>query len=156
MSGTKSPPPKKAAATRQGGKTGGKTGGKGGGGGPPQAVPRKQAAEAGSGVANPVAAPKEMPRMQKRYLEEVRGKLRSQFGYSNPMQVPKLEKIVINMGVGEATGDQKKLDNAVAELTAISGQRAVKTHGEEGDRRVQDSQGAADRLQGHAAQGANV
>src|SRR5579875_1147109 len=120
MSGTKSPPPKKAAATRQGGK-------KTGGGGPPQAVPRKQAAEAGSGVANPVAAPKEMPRMQKRYLEEVRGKLQSEFGYKNPMQVPKLEKIVINMGVGEATADQKKLDNAVAELTAISGQRAVKT-----------------------------
>jgi large subunit ribosomal protein L5 len=68
-----------------------------------------------------------MPRLQKRYLEEVRGKLQAQFGYKNPMQVPKLEKIVINMGVGEATGDQKKLDNAVGELTVISGQRAVKT-----------------------------
>ena len=124
MSGTKSPPPKRAAATRQGDKGGSK---KTGGSGPPQAVPRKQAAEAGSGVANPIAAPKEMPRMQKRYLDEVRGKLQSQFGYKNPMQVPKLEKIVINMGVGEATADQKKLDNAVAELTAISGQRAVKT-----------------------------
>ena len=123
MSGTKSPPPKKAAATRQGGKTAGK----GGGGGPPQSVPRKQAAEAGSGVANPVAAPKEMPRLQQRYLQEVRAKLQSEFGYKNPMQVPKLEKIVINMGVGEATADQKKLDNAVAELTALSGQRAVKT-----------------------------
>ena len=43
------------------------------------------------------------------------------------MQVPKLEKIVINMGVGEATGDQKKLDAAVAELTAIAGQKPVKT-----------------------------
>ena len=89
--------------------------------------PRKQAAEAGSGVANPVAAPKEMPRFQRRYLDEVRAKLQSEFGYTNPMQVPKLEKIVINMGVGEATADQKKLDNAVAELTALSGQRAVKT-----------------------------
>lgn len=127
MSGTKSPPPKRAAATRQGDKAGGKTAGKGGGGGPPQAVPRKQAAEAGSGVANPVAAPKEMPRFQRRYLDEVRAKLQSEFGYTNPMQVPKLEKIVINMGVGEATADQKKLDNAVAELTALSGQRAVKT-----------------------------
>ncbi len=116
MSGTKTPPAKKGAATR-----------KGGGGGQPQPVPRKQAAEAGSGVANPAAAPAEMPRLQRRYLDEVRGKLRSQFGYKNPMQVPKLEKIVINMGVGEATADQKKLDNAVAELTAISGQRAVKT-----------------------------
>ena len=68
-----------------------------------------------------------MPRLQRRYLDEVRAKLQSEFGYKNPMQVPKLEKIVINMGVGEATADQKKLDNAVAELTALSGQRAVKT-----------------------------
>ena len=45
-----------------------------------------------------------MPRMQKRYLDEVRAKLREEFGYTNPMQVPKLEKIVINMGVGEAAG----------------------------------------------------
>jgi large subunit ribosomal protein L5 len=67
------------------------------------------------------------PRMLQRYLDEVRPKLQSEFGYKNPMQVPKLEKIVINMGVGEATADQKKLDAAVAELTAISGQKPVKT-----------------------------
>ena len=73
-----------------------------------------------------------------------------------PMQVPKLEKIVINMGVGEATGDQKMLDAAVDELTAIAGQKPVKTIGEEGDRRIQDPQGPADRLQGDAAQGAHV
>jgi large subunit ribosomal protein L5 len=116
MSGSKTAHPKKGAAPK-----------KGGGGGPPQQAPRKQAAEVGTGVEKPRAAPKEMPRLQKRYLEEVRGKLQAQFGYGNPMQVPKLEKIVINMGVGEATGDQKKLDNAVQELTLISGQRAVKT-----------------------------
>ncbi|MCW3473002.1 50S ribosomal protein L5 [Limobrevibacterium gyesilva] len=68
-----------------------------------------------------------MPRMHKRYLEEVRAALQKEFGYTNPMQVPKLEKIVINMGVGEAAGDQKKLDAAVAELTLISGQKPVKT-----------------------------
>ena len=73
------------------------------------------------------ASPEEMPRMQKRYLEEVRTKLQEEFGYTNPMQVPKLEKIVINMGVGEATGDQKKLDAAVDELTAIAGQKPIKT-----------------------------
>jgi large subunit ribosomal protein L5 len=67
------------------------------------------------------------PRMLQRYLDEVRPKLTTEFGYKNPMQVPKLEKIVINMGVGEATADQKKLDAAVAELTAISGQKPVKT-----------------------------
>jgi len=67
------------------------------------------------------------PRLLTRYNDVVRPKLQAEFGYTNPMQVPKLEKIVINMGVGEATGDQKKLDAAVAELTAISGQKPVKT-----------------------------
>ena len=67
------------------------------------------------------------PRMQQRYMDEIRPKLQTEFGYKNPMQVPKLEKIVINMGVGEAAGDQKKLDAAVAELTLIAGQRPVKT-----------------------------
>ena len=54
-------------------------------------------------------------------------RLQDEFGYKNPMQVPKLEKIVINMGVGEAAGDQKKLDAALAELTLIAGQKPVKT-----------------------------
>jgi large subunit ribosomal protein L5 len=67
------------------------------------------------------------PRMQTRYNEVLAGELRKQFGYKNVMQVPKLEKIVINMGVGEAAGDQKKLDAAVAELTVIAGQKPVKT-----------------------------
>jgi large subunit ribosomal protein L5 len=68
-----------------------------------------------------------MPRMQKRYNETVAAELQKQFGYKNVMQVPKLEKIVINMGVGEAAGDQKKLDAAVADLTVIAGQKPVKT-----------------------------
>ncbi len=68
-----------------------------------------------------------MPRMQQRYRDEAKPKLLEQFGYSNVMQVPRLEKIVINMGVGEAAGDQKKLDAAVAELTLIAGQKPVKT-----------------------------
>ena len=72
-------------------------------------------------------AGREMPRMQKRYLETGRAAMQKQFGYTNPMQVPKLVKIVINMGVGEAAGDQKKLDAAVAELTLISGQKPIKT-----------------------------
>jgi large subunit ribosomal protein L5 len=88
---------------------------------------RAKAAEAAAGAEAPAASPGEMPRLQKRYLEEVRTKMQQEFGYTNPMQVPKLEKIVINMGVGDATADQKKLDAAVAELTAIAGQRPVKT-----------------------------
>lgn len=73
------------------------------------------------------AAPREQPRMLRRYLDEVRPALQKEFGYKNPMQVPKLEKIVINMGVGEAAADQKKLDAALGELTVISGQKPVKT-----------------------------
>jgi len=64
---------------------------------------------------------REMPRLRAIYLETVRAKMQKEFGYKNPMQVPKLEKIVINMGVGEATADQKKLDAAVAELAQIAG-----------------------------------
>jgi large subunit ribosomal protein L5 len=70
---------------------------------------------------------RENPRLLQRYLDEVRPRLRQEFGYTNPMQVPKLEKIVINMGVGEAAGDQKKLDAAVAELMVIAGQKPIKT-----------------------------
>ena len=106
-----------------------RTAGRNQGSGPPQGKEAQRAARRIdiTGVENPAAAPKEMPRLQKLYREQVRAKLREEFGYESEMQVPKLEKIVINMGVGEATGDQKKLDSAVAELTAISGQRPVKT-----------------------------
>ena len=73
------------------------------------------------------ATQREMPRMQQRYNDEIKAKMMAEFGYSNVMRLPKLEKIVINMGVGEAAGDQKKLDAAVAELTLIAGQKPVKT-----------------------------
>jgi len=72
-------------------------------------------------------APRAMPRMQQRYNSEIKAKLLEEFAYKNPMQVPKLEKIVINMGVGEAAGDQKKLDAALGELMLIAGQKPVKT-----------------------------
>ena len=70
---------------------------------------------------------KEQPRLRQHYDSVVRKQLTEEFGYTNPMEVPKLEKIVINMGVGEAAGDQKKLDAAVGDLTLISGQKPVKT-----------------------------
>ena len=76
---------------------------------------------------NDSKAARAVPRMQQRYNDTVASALREQFGYKNVMQVPRLEKIVINMGVGEAAGDQKKLDAAVAELTLIAGQKPVKT-----------------------------
>jgi large subunit ribosomal protein L5 len=70
---------------------------------------------------------KSLPRLQTYYREVVREQMQKEFGYKNPLEVPGLEKIVINMGVGEAAADQKKLDAAVAELTLISGQKPVKT-----------------------------
>jgi large subunit ribosomal protein L5 len=70
---------------------------------------------------------KEQARLRQHYDTVVRKQLVEEFGYTNPMEVPKLEKIVINMGVGEAAGDQKKLDAAVSDLTLISGQKPVKT-----------------------------
>jgi len=73
------------------------------------------------------AAPKEAPRLRREYDDVIRKALVEEFGYANPMAVPKLEKIVINMGVGEAAGDQKKLDAAVGDLTLIAGQKPVRT-----------------------------
>jgi large subunit ribosomal protein L5 len=70
---------------------------------------------------------KTLPRLQKHYREIVRAELQKEFNYSNTFEIPKLEKIVINMGVGEAAADQKKLDAAVAELALIAGQKPVKT-----------------------------
>jgi len=68
-----------------------------------------------------------VPRMRKIYDEEVRALLQEEFGYSNPMQIPKIEKIVVNMGVGEAVSDRKHLTGAVEEMTAITGQQPVTT-----------------------------
>jgi len=67
------------------------------------------------------------PRLEQFYKDVVRGKMQEQFGYKSSMQVPKLDKIVINMGVGEAVSDRKNLNGAVDDLTLITGQRPVTT-----------------------------
>ena len=67
------------------------------------------------------------PRLKKTYIETGKDILMKQFNYKNIMMVPKIEKIVLNIGLGRAIQDKKKLDDAVKELTAISGQKAVKT-----------------------------
>ena len=67
------------------------------------------------------------PRMRKHYEDVVRPKLIEEFGYKNPMEVPKIDKIVLNMGVGESTGDSKKASVAAADLALIAGQKAVIT-----------------------------
>ena len=66
-----------------------------------------------------------MTRLQDHYNETVRAQLQSEFNYGNVMEVPKLEKIVVNMGVGEAVADSKKIDNAANELMLITGQKPI-------------------------------
>ena len=68
-----------------------------------------------------------MTRLQKHFDEVVRKQLTEKFSYTNPMQVPRLTKIVINMGVGEASQDKKKIEGAVDNLTSIAGQKPVIT-----------------------------
>src|SRR3989338_2905183 len=70
---------------------------------------------------------KYIPRLKEKYRKEVVSKLREQFGYKNPMQVPRLKKICINQGVGAAAGDKKAIDVAVGEMSMITGQKAVVT-----------------------------
>lgn len=77
----------------------------------------------GSAAAAGSSLPVPKPRLDGKYKSEVVKKLTEQFGYKNPMMVPRLKKIAINVGVGEATQDPKLLDNAVKELTTISGQK---------------------------------
>ncbi|MDO8605002.1 MAG: 50S ribosomal protein L5 [Phaeospirillum sp.] len=68
-----------------------------------------------------------MARLRKHYETVVKPALQTEFNYANPMQIPKLTKIVINMGVGEAAQDAKKIESAVAEMTLIAGQKPVVT-----------------------------
>src|SRR5436309_15418273 len=67
------------------------------------------------------------PRMRALYDETVKGKLLEQFGYGNALQVPRLDKVVINMGIGEGVADRKKVESAAADLSLIAGQKAVIT-----------------------------
>ena len=73
-------------------------------------------------------ADKYVPRLKEFYLATVRDELQKQFNYTNVHQIPKIEKIVVNMGVGEAATDSKAIDGAVADLRAITGQQPLVTH----------------------------
>ncbi len=101
-----------------------------------KAAPKKAAAkkskpaegEAGAAVAAAVdlsAAPP--PRLKGIYESTIRQKMTEQFGYKNPMQVPTLDKVVINMGIGEAVADRKKVESAAGDLALIAGQKPVIT-----------------------------
>jgi large subunit ribosomal protein L5 len=94
-------------------------------------APKAAKGEAAPRAEKPASAPINVdgytPRLRKHYEEVVRPKLIEQFGYKNPMQVPRVEKIVLNMGVGESTADSKKASVAAEDLALIAGQKAVVT-----------------------------
>ncbi|HML29629.1 MAG TPA: 50S ribosomal protein L5 [Hyphomicrobium sp.] len=100
-------------------------------GGAPQGGNKKAKAEkAASSEPRAAAAPRPAdykPRMKAHYEKVVRDALKEKFGYANVMQIPKIEKVVINMGVGEAVNDRKKVDVAAADLALIAGQKPVVT-----------------------------
>ncbi len=74
-----------------------------------------------------MAEPAYIPRLKTQYVDEIRGALAKEFDYKNPMQIPALEKVVLNMGVGEAVQDKKKVQSVVDDLTLIAGQKPVIT-----------------------------
>jgi len=91
-----------------------------------------QAKKTGDGAAAKAAQPRAPeqrvpPRLRVEFEQSIRQKLAEQFGYKNRLQIPVLDKIVINMGIGEGVADRKKVDSAAADLALISGQKAVVT-----------------------------
>jgi len=95
---------------------------------------KAERAKAAKGAAKAVPAgerepePKGPSRLRKQFDEVIRKKLMEQFGYKNPMQVPRIDKVVLNMGVGEAVNDRKKVELAATDLALIAGQKPIVTH----------------------------
>jgi len=105
-------PPKEARAPREGRQ---------------QPAPKEGAAKDAPKEATRPSRPAPVPRLQIHYRDTVVRQLMEQFGYKTAMQVPRIEKIVLNMGVGEAVADKKVMDNAVSDMTKIAGQRPLVT-----------------------------
>ena len=111
------------------GKTGASPQGGGQGGGPLKKAKTSKAPKAAVDTGpRDFTRPKDYtPRMKAHYQAVIRKALMEKFGYTNPMQVPRIDKVVINMGVGEAVNDRKIVDNAAGDLALISGQKPVIT-----------------------------
>jgi large subunit ribosomal protein L5 len=92
---------------------------------------KAQAAKAAAAAAPKEKKPREksdyVARLKTQYEQDIRPRLTKDRGYTNPFQVPKITKVVLNMGIGEGVADRKKVDNAAADLTLIAGQKAVIT-----------------------------
>jgi large subunit ribosomal protein L5 len=95
-----------------------------GAGGEARQRPRPEAPEA---ETPPPSGPRPVPRLRIQYEQEVRPALMREFGYSNPLQAPKVEKVVINIGMGSALKSGQSMDSAIADLETITGQRPVVT-----------------------------
>ncbi|MDB5866779.1 MAG: ribosomal protein [Betaproteobacteria bacterium] len=95
---------------------------------PKQSKQAKESAAAEAVVDERPSGPKEPARLQTIYRDQVMKDLTQQFGYKSAMQVPRIEKIVLNMGVGEAIADKKIMDNAVADMRKIAGQKPLVTN----------------------------
>ncbi len=128
--------------------------------GPPskggKGAPRDKGAPKAEKVARAPRPKDYKPRMKMHYEKVVREALTKEFGYKNAMQMPRIEKIVLNMGVGEAVNDRKKVDAAAKDLAMIAGQRAVITQGAQVDRHLQGPRRYGDRRQGDAARRPHV
>ncbi len=94
-----------------------------------KASSKKKEVNTGTAVAVGEASrdPNYVPRFKQRYNEKIKGDLMKQFGYTNALQVPKINKIVLNIGAGEGAADGKKIQQAQNDLTAIAGQKAIVT-----------------------------
>ena len=96
------------------------------------------------------------PRLKEYYESTIRPQLTEEFSYSNPLRLPRLEKIIVNMGVGEAVTDSKKIDGAVADLTAITGQKTHRRASAQVGRNVQTSRGYGSWREGDSQAAAYV
>jgi len=95
-------------------------------------------------------------RLKERYLNEVTPALLQKFNYTSVMQVPKIEKVVINMGVGDAVGNPKVMDVAADEMKTIAGQKPVITKAKKINRWFQSSRRYADWSEGHTSRRTDV
>ncbi|MGH6871176.1 MAG: 50S ribosomal protein L5 [Rhizomicrobium sp.] len=97
------------------------------GGGVPKEKKGKKDAGTAVAVGEASRDPNYVPRFKKRYNDEIKPALMKEFGYKNAMQVPKINKVVLNIGAGEGASDGKKIQQAQNDLTAIAGQKAIVT-----------------------------
>jgi len=126
MADDKEPKEKKEAKPKGEGKSkgDGKAAGKAAEGKSSKKGKGKEAKESSASAIGEAEAPAKVPNLRQHYDQNVRAELMKRFSYSNPMQAPRLTKIVVNMGVGDALTNVKMLDTAAAELTTITGQKA--------------------------------